>query len=199
VAAVPVAARAQVAPAPPSDPVAALARELASGDPLTVGDRARADARILALDPASRVRLLDALSEDTVWWAPLLNLYPGFGVGSLASRDRRGAYLALADSVGFVAMSIGFTIAMGETPGWTEAERERKHRLAVGVAAAGAAVVVGSRIAGVILPFSFRGRRRWELERVLDDAPPGPEVAAFVEPLAPWSHPGAVAGVVLHF
>lgn len=198
-AAVPLAGRAQPAPASPPDPVALLATELSAVDPPAVGDRARADERILALDGPSRARLLDSLAEGTVWWAPLLNLYPGLGLGSLASGDRRGAWLTLADGVGFATMAIGFSMAMAETPGWTDAQRERKHRRAVGVFAAGAAVLVGSRIAGVILPFTFRGRRRWELERVFAEAPSGLRLGAFVAPLAPESGGGGAAGLTLSF
>jgi hypothetical protein len=63
----------------------------------------------------------------------------------------------------------------------------------------GVAVLGASRVAGIILPFSFRGRRHAELEKVFRETPPGPRLSAFVAPGSPGGRGGMTAGLALAF
>jgi hypothetical protein len=189
----------QAEPPATVDAVAALAAEVRRMEPTEVGAWARADPRISALDAPARARRLASVAEGTKWWAPLLNLYPGVGAGSLASRDPRGAWLTLSDGVAFVTMSVGFMLAVGESPHASDAEVARRKRVGRALAYGGLAGLGASRVAGVILPFTFRGRAHRELEQAFADVPPPARLGAFVAPLPPGSGAGAAAGIAVAY
>ena len=197
-AALPLAARAQ-AGAPGADPVPALAAELRAAEPRGLRERARADARILDLDGPARARLLESLKEGPVWWAPVVNVFPGFGLGSLLSGDGRGGWLLAADLVGYVTVGTGIVMLVVSVPGAGDPSYDRMRSRAVGTMQVGAAVLVASRVAGLVLPFTFPGRRHRELERAFADAPPRPRLGLFVAPLLPGSGAGGSAGLALAF
>lgn len=197
-AALPLAAGAQAVPAP-ADPVPVLAAELNGTEPGAVRDRARTDTRILDLDGPARARLLEMLRRGPVWWAPLVNFFPGFGLGSLLSGDGRGGWLLAADLVGYVTVGTGIVMLAVSAPGSGDPGYDRMRDRAVGALQVGAAVLVASRVAGVILPFTFPGRRHRELERAFAEAPPRPRLGLFVAPLLPGSGAGGSAGLALAF
>ena len=197
-AALPLAVRAQAGP-PATDPVPALAAELRAIGPREAGERARSDARILDLDGPARARLLEALREGPVWWAPVANFFPGFGLGSLLSGDGRGGWLLAADLVGYVTAGTGLVMLVVSAAGSGDPRYDRMRGRAVGAMQAGAAVLVASRVAGVVLPLTFPGRRHRELERALAEAPPRPRLGLFVAPLLPGGGAGGAAGLALAF
>jgi len=198
VATYPAMADALAEPPVAADPVAVLAAEVHKIEPTEVGAWARAEPRVLALDAEARARLLASVAEGTPWWAPLLNLYPGLGVGSLVSRDPRGAWLTLADGVAFGAMSIGFAMAMAESPRDGNAGTEGRRRAGRALVYGGLAGLAASRTVGVILPFTFRGRAHRELEQVFAGIPPSTRLSAFVISPARGGS-GAVAGITVAF
>ncbi|WP_242355697.1 P13 family porin, partial [Anaeromyxobacter sp. SG64] len=135
--------------------------------------------------------LLDGLEEGIRWWAPLLNLYPGYGLGSLASRDPRGAWLAAADFAGSTLFFAGVLSAFGTS------QPSRSGSVLLGT---GAALILGSRVGGVILPFTFSGRRHREAERALRALPPPVTAMPALLPIAPGrGAPGAALGVALRY
>ncbi len=197
-AALPLAARAQAGP-PGADPVPALAAELRAIGPREAGERARTDPRLLDLDGPARARLLESLKEGPVWWAPVVNFFPGLGLGSLLSGDGRGGWLLGADLVGYVTVGTGLVMLVVSAAGSGDPEYDRMRSRAVGAMQVGAAVLVASRVAGVVLPFTFPGRRHRELERAFAEAPPRPRLGLFVAPLLPGSGAGGSAGLALAF
>lgn len=197
-AALPCVAGAQAIPAT-ADPVPALAAELKASEPREVRERARVDVRILDLDGPARARLLEALREGPVWWAPVLNFFPGFGLGSLLSGDGRGGWLIASDVVGYGTLGAGLVMLVVSVPGSGDPDYDRLRNRAVGTMEVGAAILVASRVAGIILPITFPGRRHRELERAFEESPPRPRVGLFVAPLLPGSGAGAAGGLAVSF
>lgn len=78
----------------------------------------------------------------------------------------------------------------GQIHNLTDRNRNGAGRWSTGFAA--------SRVAGVILPFTFKGRRHREREGAFADAPPL-RLGAFVAPLRPGSGAGGVAGPATAF
>ena len=183
----------------PADPVPVLAAEVRALSPWRVGDWARADERVRALDGLGRERLLAAVEESPRWWAPPLNLYPGFGIGSLASRDPRGVWLSVADGAATVVLAVGVLVSFGEGGGRPPGEVDRAKRVGNGLIAGGFGLLAVSRVAGLVLPFTFHGRAHHELSRAFADAPAAPKVSAFVLPVPSARGTGAVGGVAVAF
>lgn len=174
-----------------ADLVPALVVAIRSESPYDADAVIAADARYARLTPAERARLLDGLKEEIRWWAPLLNLYPGYGLGSLASRDPRGAWLAGADFAGSTLFFAGVLSAFGTS---------QPNPSASVLIATGGVLILGSRIAGLILPFTFSGRRHLEAERALRTLPPPITAMPVLLPVAPGrGAPGAALGVALRF
>ncbi|WP_242333665.1 MULTISPECIES: P13 family porin [Anaeromyxobacter] len=174
-----------------ADAVPALVAALRAESPYDAGSVIASDARFVRLTHAERARLLDGLEEGIRWWAPLLNLYPGYGLGSLASRDPRGAWLAAADFAGSTLFFAGVLSAFGTS------QPSRSGSVLLGT---GAALILGSRVGGVILPFTFSGRRHREAERALRALPPPVTAMPALLPIAPGrGAPGAALGVALRY
>lgn len=109
------------------------------------------DPRLRALDQDRRKALLDSVAEPSSGGAVAANVLLGFGIGSMASGDERGAALLVGDVVGLGMYVFG---------GLNSIMRERTSP-AVGV---GLVIFGASRVAGFVLPGTYHGRRYEALE-----------------------------------
>jgi hypothetical protein len=187
------------APAVPVDPVVTLVTALRDVEPWQAGHLVASDGRFARLTAADRARLLAAVEEPPQWWASILNVYPGLGLGSLISRDRRGVWLTASEVLGWTVVAVGLANDVADSGMTTGTQHTHSGD---GLIAAGALLIVGSRVAGVILPFTFRGRRHAETEGALDRLPAALTVSPALLPVSPApgaGGPGAALGLALRF
>ncbi|MFO0582252.1 MAG: hypothetical protein U0229_08275 [Anaeromyxobacter sp.] len=164
-----------------------------------MGDWARTDERVRALDPLARERLLAVLDEPRAGGRRRSTSTRGFGLGSLASGDPRGVWLSVADGAATLVLAAGVLVSFGEGGGRPPGEVDRAKRVGNGLIAGGFGLLAVSRVAGLVLPFTFHGRAHHELSRAFADAPAAPKVAAFVLPVPSSRGAGAVGGVAVAF
>lgn len=181
--------------AEPSD-LSALAAEVRSVAPSRVADLVAGDPRFAALSAAEREALLRAVAISPGWRlaASATNLVLGLGIGSLLESDTRGLILTGVDTVAMIALLVAVTTAMAESSSGGSSS-------AVELAPVAVWVLVASRVAGAILPWTWDGRSHAALARALGTLPPAPEAALLVAPLVTSATGRAAPGatIVLRF
>ncbi len=182
----------EVAPAPPT-PVDALAAEVRSVSASGIAPLVASDPRFAALGPDERAALLRAvaLSPGRHAVSSVLNVIPGFGLGSLTEGDLRGLVLTATDTAAFVVLMAAMMEAMTM---WGEESSTK----ALDVAPVAVAVLVAGRVAGAILPWTWDGRRHRALSRALREVPgPAPQSAVLVAPFVASAGGRAAPGATL--
>jgi hypothetical protein len=181
---------------PASAEVQGLAERVREAEPWEVGALVRSEPRFSSLAPEDRRLLLGTLEEPVKLWAPLLNFYPGYGIGSLAQGDRRGLWTAGLEVLATVGFMVGLIGATGDDFRATPEERDRSKRQSRTIALVSLGALAATRTVSICLPFSFRGARHAALDRALSSSAEPAHAAAWV---APGAGGGLSAGVALAF
>jgi hypothetical protein len=178
------------------DEVARLSTLVRETSPWEMDALVRGDPRFSALGPDDRRRLLALLEEPVKVWAPLLNLYPGYGIGSMAQGDRRGVWVAGVEGLATVGLLVGMIGAFADDFDATPEQRARSKRQSRAIVLTSLAVLGAARAVSIVLPFTFRGARHAAVDRALSREPP--RVAVWVAP-AQGPTEGVRAGLALRF
>lgn len=187
------------APAPagePGDEVVRLAALVRETSPWEVQALVRSDPGFSALTPDDRRRLLAALEEPVKVWAPLLNLYPGYGIGSMAQGDRRGLWVAGVEGLATAGLLVGMVGAFGEDFDAPPEQRARTKRQGRAIVIGSLAVLGAARAVSIVLPFTFRGARHAAVGRALSREPP--RISVWIVP-GEGRAEGLRAGLALRF
>jgi hypothetical protein len=197
------AAQAWGAPAragePDFDDVPRLAELVRATTPWDIDALVSTDARFAALGTDDRRRLLATLEEPVKLWAPLLNFYPGYGVGSMAQGDRRGAWVAGTELAATAGLMVGVFIASGDSFTETPEHRRRRVRTGAAIAIGSVSVLAIARVISVALPFSFHGGRHATLQRALSRHVTAPRIVTWIAPISDESDRGLQAGAAFAF
>jgi hypothetical protein len=181
------------------DDVPRLAELVRDTSPWDVDALLGAEPRFAALGADGRRRLLASLEEPVRLWAPLLNFYPGYGVGSLAEGDRRGAWVAGIEVTATVGFMVGVLESWGDSVTETPEHRRRRVRSGRAIAIGSLGVLAVTRVVSITLPFSFHGARHASLDRALSRHGTAPRIAAWIAPIPTGSERGLQAGAALAF
>lgn len=158
----------------------------------------RSEPAFATLTHDERRRLLGSLEEPVRAWAPLLNLYPGYGTGSMAEGDRRGVWVAGIELLATAGVMVGLIEAMGDpAPDTPPAEVDRTKRTGRAVALTSLALLGVTRVVSITLPFTFRGARHAALERAFSREPDPTRLTAWLAADGPAG--GVRAGAALRF
>jgi hypothetical protein len=179
----------------PTPRVTALALDVQAASPSQIARLVAVDRRFAALDRAQREALLEAIAIPAAgqFFGGLVNVFPGFGIGSLAMADLRGLFLTASDLIAWVLMYRGLDDVV---LCWEDDCDPTPFNAGFGLYLAG-------RIAGVLLAADWQGWRHAAVSKALHHlpAPSPPESSLLVAPMVSSATGRAAPGatVVLRF